>query len=325
MGNRESTGRRARAFLQRRKNDLIYLLALAGLAFCRRIPLSMGMWIGGFTGGLAYHILRRERTWALEHLALAFSREKAHAERKAIAKKSFQNLGKNLFELINFNRIKKDPGHQVIIEGKQYLDDALAEGKGLLWITAHLGNWELMAAAMARKGYPVNVVARRVYDERLDRVLMDLRETESGRVILRDSPSASRQILQALKNREVLAMLIDQDTRVKGVMADFFGRKANTPAGPAILARRMPVPVLAGFIHRFTDKKHRIVICPPIEIVRTADPALDIEVNTERFNKVIEEQIRAVPEQWVWMHRRWRRRTAYQPVREPQAEETLSI
>ena len=106
-------------------------------------------------------------------------------------------------------------------------------------------------------------------------------------------------------------MLIDQDTKVKGVMVDFFGRKANTPIGPAVLARRRSIPVLAAFIHRISDRRHKIILCPEVDVVRTNDFKHDIEINTEKFSKIIENHIKEYPEDWVWMHRRWRRRTAY--------------
>ena len=173
-----------------------------------------------------------------------------------------------------------------------------------------------MACYMAAQGYPFRVVAREIYDERLNRLLLGFRREAAVRVILRDSPAAARQMLKALKNGEVIGMLIDQDTQVKGVMADFFGRKANTPAGAAILARRRSIPVLAGFIHRVSDRSHRIVIHPPIEITETDDVDRDIVANTERFNRVLEQEIREDPEGWVWMHRRWMREVAYQPARE---------
>ena len=305
-----------RKYIQRRGNDLVYLLTLMGLLLCRLLPPSAGIRLGGFLGGLTYYLLARERNRALEHLSIAFPSEKNLSEKRKIAKRCFQNLGKNGVEFVNFNRIKKDLDRSITIEGKKHLDDALAQGKGVIWLTAHLGNWELLASYIAHKGYPLSVVARMANDKRFNRLLVNMRKRESVDVILRESPSAGRQILQVLKNRGILAMLIDQDTKVKGVMADFFGRKANTPAGPAILARRRTVPVLTGFILRETNRKHRIVVCPPFEIVRTDDRQRDLEVNTERFNKVIEQHIRAYPEQWVWMHRRWRRETAYQPAGE---------
>lgn len=316
MWNPEIIRYRIRKFLQRRQNDLLYLLSLMGLALCRLLPSSVGIRLGGFLGDVAFYILPRERNRALEHISIAFPTDKNLSEKREIAKSCFRNLGKNAVEFVNFHRIKKDLDRNITLEGKKHLDDALAQGKGVIWLTAHLGNWELLGSYIAQKGYPLSVVARKANDKRLNRLLVNMRKRESVDVILRESPSAGRQILQTLKNRGILAMLIDQDTKVKGVMADFFGRKANTPAGPAILARRKTVPVLPGFILREPNRKHRIVICPPVEIVRTEDKDRDLEVNTERFNKVIEQYIRAYPEQWVWMHRRWRRETAYQPAEE---------
>jgi lauroyl/myristoyl acyltransferase len=224
--------RRIRRFSQRRKNDLIYVLALLGLWLFRRIPLALSIRVGSFLGWVAYCVLRTERARALEHLCIAFPQEKSQRERRRIARRSFQNLGRN---------------------------------------------------------------------------------------------AAGRGILKALKRKECLAMLIDQDTKVKGVMVDFFGRKANTPAGPALLACRKPIPVIAGFIHRVTDRSHEIVICPPVEIVRTGNEVQDVEVNTERFNKILENYIRRYPEQWVWMHRRWRRQMPYQGVSARQPADAVSI
>jgi KDO2-lipid IV(A) lauroyltransferase len=315
MRNLSEVRDRLRKFRKRRRDDLLYVLALFAVRLFRLLPLSLGIWIGGILGGVAYFILPRDRKRALEHLAIAFPSEMSLPERRRIARKCFQNLGKNAVELVNFPRLKRDLDRMITVEGRAYLDETLARGDGLIWITGHLGNWELMACYMAHKGYPFRVVAREIYEERLNRLLLGFRNEAAVRVILRDSPSSGRQMLRALKDGEVIGMLIDQDAQVKGVMADFFGRKANTPAGAAILARRRSIPVLAGFIHRVSGRRHRIVIHPPMEIIETNDADRDIVVNTERFNRVLEQHIREDPEGWVWMHRRWKREAAYQPVR----------
>ena len=305
--------RLVKKWLQKRKNDLIYLLAVLGMALCRAIPHGWGVRLGGVLGTGGYYLIARERRRSLEHLEIAFSGEKNLEERKRIAERSFGNMGKSVVEMVNLSRLGPDLERRVTLEGRQHLDEALAQGKGVLWLTAHLGNWEMIGWYIAHLGYPVNVVAREVYDERLNRHLLKYREDASVRVILRESPSAGRQILQTLKRGEILGMLMDQDTKVKGVMADFFGRKANTPAGPAILAVRRGVPVVAGFIHRVSHEEHSIVIYPPIDVQRTGDNDRDVQANTERFNQVIEREIRRYPGQWVWVHRRWRRKAAYDP------------
>jgi len=310
MRNVDKIKLRARVFFKRRKNDLVFLLAFCGIALCRSIPHTIGMRLGAFIGGLAYYVLPTERKRALEHLAIAFSEEKSLAERKKIAHACFQNLGRNAVETVNLKRIRNDVNFRITYEGKEYMDQALSLGRGAILLTAHVGNWELLGCFMAWSGYTLNAVARKISDSRLNRILLNFREGESVRVIQRDSPTAGRQLLKAIKNNEIVGILIDQDTTVKGVMADFFGKKANTPAGPAILARRRAVPVVAYHIYRVSDWEHRIVARPPFEIVQTDDISKDIETNTEIFNSVIEQFIREHPEQWVWHHRRWRRRVA---------------
>jgi len=305
-----------RRFRKKRRDDLLYVLARVAVLLFRALPLPLGIKIGGLLGRVGYYLLPRERHRALEHLGIAFSGEMSRTERRRIAGRCFENLGKNAVELVNFPRLEKDLDRRITLEGREFLDETHARGRGILWITGHLGNWELMACYMAALGYPFRVVAREIYDERMNRLLLGFRKEAAVRVILRDSPAAARQMLKALKNGEVIGMLIDQDTQVKGVMADFFGRKANTPAGAATLARRRAIPVLAGFIHRTSDRSHRIVIHPPLEITETDDVDRDIVANTERFNRVLEHEIREDPEGWVWMHRRWMREAAYQPAGE---------
>ncbi|MEW6439471.1 MAG: lysophospholipid acyltransferase family protein [bacterium] len=319
------TRRKLRKCFQKKKNDLVYLLALVGLWLFRKIPLSLALRIGGALGYAAYYVLPGVGARALGHLSLALSAETSAKERRGIARRSFGNLGKNAAELVNYHRIQGELGRYVSVVGREHLDGALAGNAGVLWIAAHLGNWELMACCLAQLGYPIHVVAREIYDPRLNRLLMRFRSEAGVSVIQRDSPSAAREILRAVKVRGCLAMLIDQDTKVKGVMADFFGIQANTPAGPALLACRQSIPVIAGCIHRLAGGKHEIVIAPPIEIVRTGDTAADTRVNTERFNKILEGFIRQYPDQWVWMHRRWRRRSPYQarPSRKPSGSVTI--
>ena len=255
-----------RWFLQKRKNDLVYFLAVFGVMLLRILPVKFGVRLGGFLGGVGFTILPAERRKTLEHLRIAFSGEKRDAERREIARDCFRNLGRNLVEVVNLPRIIPHLDEVVTLEGRDHLDRALAQGRGVLWLTAHLGNWELMAAFMAQNGYRLSVIAREVYDKRLNRLLVAYREDASVNVILRDSPSAGRQMLRALKEGHILGMLIDQDTKVKGVMAPFFGKMANTPSGPASLAVRRSVPVVAGFIERKADGRHHIVIDPPLKL-----------------------------------------------------------
>jgi KDO2-lipid IV(A) lauroyltransferase len=184
----------------------------------------------------------------------------------------------------------------------------LAAGRGVIFVTGHIGNWELLAALVARRGYDACVVATPVYDERIDQRLVAARAVHGVETIRRGSASAARQLLSALRRNAVLGMLIDQDTDVDGAFVPFFGRLAHTPIGAASLALRTDARVICGFLVREGTSRHRVVLDGPVELVRTGDPDRDAAENTIRLTQLIERHIRAHPDQWIWFHRRWKRR-----------------
>lgn len=286
----------------------IYRSLTVTIFIFRLIPFPAGIKLGRLLGRIAYYLLPRERRLALAHLALAFGQESSAKKLKDIAKKSFENLGKNFFELLNLSKIIDNFPNRVRIEGRQWLDQALNEGKGVLWVTGHIGNWELMAAMIARLGYSMNAIGRSVYDKRINTLLLKLRAENKVNTIVRGEPSAGNKILSCLQRNEILGILIDQDTDVSGVFVNFLGKEAHTPTGAAALALRLNCPVIAGFISRREDESHKILFHPPLKIIRTGKREDDIFRNTAMFTEIIEQQIRADPSQWVWMHRRWRKR-----------------
>lgn len=172
----------------------------------------------------------------------------------------------------------------------------------MLILTGHCGNWELLAALLSAHGLPLSVVAREIDEPGLQTMLLDLRARFGSRTIVRGTPGAARALLATLRGGGALGMLIDQDTKVEGVFVPFFGRLAWTPVGAAELATRFGAVVLPTFIEREPDGRHRGRIHP--EMALPADPT----AATAKMTAAIEAQIRARPEQWVWLHRRWRRR-----------------
>lgn len=282
--------------------------ALTLVAFLTR-PLSWkwGVRLGGVIGVLLYYLLRRERAKSLEGLRIAFGADKPERELHHILKKSFQNLGKGLIEIINFGNLKPEQIESLItIEGEEYLEEAGNEGDGTILITGHLGNWELMAAALSLRGYPLHVIAAPLYDPRIDEWIVRLRSRFQVETISRGSPSSSKKILGVLRKKEILGLLIDQDTKVNGVFVNFFNKKAYTPAGAAELALRSGAATMMCFITRLPNDRHRITIEKPMRLVQGSDHAKDVEINTARFTSRIEEHIKQYPDQWVWMHRRWK-------------------
>lgn len=286
----------------------IIFASLASVAFLTR-PLSWkwGVRLGGIIGALLYYFLRRERAKSLEGLRVAFGADKPERELQQILKRSFQNLGKGLIEILNFENLKPDQIESLIeIEGEEYLKEAESEGNGTILITGHLGNWELMAAALSLRGYPLHVIAAPLYDPRIDEWIVRLRSRFQVETISRGSPSSSKKILGVLRKKEVLGLLIDQDTKVNGVFVNFFNKKAYTPAGAAELALRSGAATMMCFVMRLPNDRHRITIEKPMTLIQSADHMKDVEINTARFTSRIEEHIKQYPDQWVWMHRRWK-------------------
>jgi KDO2-lipid IV(A) lauroyltransferase len=257
--------------------------------------------LGRRLGRLAATVVRRERRRALESLSIAFP-DSSPAERSRIADAMFAHLGTSLLEIAWMPNLDAEslPG-TTSFEGLENLQAAVDGGKGVVLFTGHCGNWEWMAAAIGILGFSMNVIAREIYDERLNDFIVASRARHRVTTSGRGSGSSAREMLQTLRSGAILGVLIDQSIHVESVMVPFFGRPASTPVGPARLAIRSGAAAIAGFIERRDGRQH-IRFEPPIFTRRDDDPLALTAVMTE----AIERQIRRVPEQWVWMHRRWR-------------------
>jgi KDO2-lipid IV(A) lauroyltransferase len=163
-----------------------------------------------------------------------------------------------------------------------------------------------MAQFASMAGYPVNVVATRIYDHRLNNLILQFRSNKDVKTIFRDDPLVGKKIMKVLKKGEIIGLLIDQDTKVDGVYIKFFNQLCYTPAGAAILARRTGAPVLLSTIHRNCNEKHVIKFSPPFKTICTSDAQNDTTLNTQLYTNLIEAAIRKNPDQWVWMHQRWK-------------------
>lgn len=294
--------------LSKRITRTVLFFVLRGIALiCRYLPWRLGVQIGGFLGSISFYVLRRERRRSYDSLQIAFGSGISKQALTAIAKKNFRNLGKGLIEVLNLQYLNHEKLDSLVsIEGEEYLKKAEALGKGTILITGHIGNWELMAAILSMRGYRLNVIAAPLYDPRIDEWIILLRSKFNVETISRGSPSSSRKILGVLRKREILGLLIDQDTRVEGVFVNFFNKKAYTPSGAAQLALKSNATTMMCFVTRLPGDRHRITIEKPISLFRSESREKDIEVNTALFTERIEEHIKQYPDQWVWMHRRWK-------------------
>lgn len=262
--------------------------------------------LGTFFGKLGYYFAISASRKARKNLKRCFP-EKSKAEIVAICKQVFINQGKNFFELANFPKMDSAFIRSIsTIENQHLIKESLEKGKGILFVSAHTGNWEITAAAVADFGVPVNVVAKKIYIEGLNNMLVKYRTSKNVNVILRDAPDTARKLLRALKRGEIIAMLIDQDTQVPGVFVDFFGRKAYTPSGLATIALRTGADVLVGLDQRIDRFGHKTVVSGPITIEPSGDNKKDIVNLTQKATNILEEHIRKNPTEWVWFHERWK-------------------
>lgn len=264
--------------------------------------------LGRALGRLAWRLARRDRRRTLDHLAVAFP-AMPDGERNDLARHSFAHLGELLGECLHLRHsMAAEISRHVTLAGWEHVAAARAQQRPILILSGHCGNWELLAAALNVHGLGMLVVAREIDEPGLQTMLLDLRSRFGTRTIVRGTAGAGRALLGALRGAGALGMLIDQDTKVEGVYVDFFGRAAWTPVGAAELALRFDAVVLPTFIERLPDGGHSARI--HAELALPTDPV----AATALMTATIEAQIRRHPEQWVWLHRRWRRQPAVPPT-----------
>lgn len=276
----------------------IYVLFLPPLELFRRLPPHAAAATGGRAGALAAWIVRRHRLRAEANLGRAFPSLSA-GERKRIVFANFRHMGRTLGEYLSLTR--RDPGllrSLVEVEGMECLSRARASGRGTVVLTAHLGSWEIAAATVALYVPKLAVVARELYDPRLSKLISRLRAHFNIKTI---DVNDTRGILRHLMEGGVLGVLVDQNARrVSSVPIDFFGAPAPTPVGPVKIAARTGSNLIMGFIVR-TERGHRLVLEEMASRLNGTPPELQLQ----RYNRRLEELVRAHPEQWVWVHDRW--------------------
>ena len=237
-----------------------------------------------------------------EHFALAFPELDA-TERARRVVGCWSHLGTSLGELLHLRfRTPAEASARVVVEGFDEVEALRAEQRPILVLTGHCGNWELISTANHSHGLGLAAMGRANDDPNLARAVIELRRHLGTATITRGGPGASRQLLRTIRGGGALALLIDQDFETDGVWVPFFGRLAFTPTAAADVALRLGAAVVPTFAERLDDGSHRVRFHPPLDLVE------DVEAATAQMTLAIEDQIRRRPEQWVWMHRRWRRR-----------------
>ena len=283
------------------------VFAFNGLVcFARSLPRKPGLAVFAALGSGMSRVFRKDRRRALDNLALAFP-DTPEPVRNALAAAAFKTLGRNFFEFLNLEGSSKERLGELVekIVGEEHLDRAMGERRGLIAITGHIGCFELLAAYFATRGYRLSVVGRELWEKRLNERLLRIRESMGYRTIDRDS--GGKEMIRVLRDKQVVAVLIDQHTRVSGIHVPFFGRPAHTPIGVAKLALATGAPVLPMAIYMRRNGRHEIRILPQVELPEEAGGKEErAEELTRRCSRAVEELVRYDPKQWVWFHDRWR-------------------
>jgi len=277
------------------------------------LPRSLARAVGVSLGRMVYWLHVRLRHVGMRNLELAFP-EKSKRERAKILRGVFTSLGRQLAEFCLFPRYTKENVSQVVIyDGFENFEHAFARDKGVLFLTAHLGGWELSAFMHSLHGHPLHVVMRSLDNVYLDRLTKQYRTMHGNSMV--DKDEFVRGLLSAMKAGETVGILMDTNmTPPQGVFADFFRIPACTASGLARIALRTDAAVVPGFtVWDRVLRKYRLRFDPAVKLIRTGDDEADIIANTAQFTKVIEDYVRRYPDQWLWVHRRWKTRPEGQP------------
>ena len=272
------------------------------------LPRPLGRAMGFGLAWVVYLLHARLRQVGMRNLALVFP-EKSESERARILRGEFASLGRQLAEVCKFPAYTLENVEQVVVyDGLENYERAYARGKGVFFLTAHFGGWELSAFTHSLHGHWMHVVVRAMDNVYLDRLIRKYRTMHGNQIVEKDD--FVRGLLAAMKAGEVVGILMDTNmTPPQGIFVDFFGIPACTASGLARIALRTDAAVVPTFtIWDQQLGKYRLRFDPAVELARTGELESDIHANTQKFTSMIEDYVRKYPEQWLWVHRRWKTR-----------------
>lgn len=268
-----------------------------------RIPLPAALAIGRGMGWVYGHVIRHRRREALAALQRSFP-EKSATECRAILDRMYLNLGMNVVEEFRLLTLSNDYLEKNIEwENEHIAKEVLAAGKGLLVLTGHMGNWDLLCAIAPRFNYPTTIITKKIKNAAINSLWMDVRSRFGLKFV--PAHNSYRQCLTALRHNEIVGFTIDQNMiDTEGIFVDFFGKPACTTPGLAFMSAQSGAAVVPVFMTRLANGRHRVLLRPAIPPPpdRNADT---VRTFTQAYTKAMEEIIREYPDQWIWVHRRW--------------------
>jgi len=289
---------------------LNFLLYRIGQFIALNTPLKIGYAIAVFVADIQYFFAFRDKNTVKKNLKVIFP-DKTDKEIKDISRRMFENFGKYLVDFFRFSKL--DQGYikkNIKIENIDYFNQALSKGKGVIVLTAHLGNWELGGVVVALLRYPFWVVALPHKNKKVDEFFNNQRQSKGIHVI--PFGKAARQCLSLLRENKMIALVGDRDFSEKGLVLDFFGKKTHFPLGPAAFAIKTGAVIVPGFMFRNSDDSFTLRIEEPIEFKPKADIIGPQEITDKDMNNVIgqyinifERYIKERPDQWYMFRRFW--------------------
>lgn len=284
----------------------IYALLRVMIFISNGMPRRQWLHVCGALGRLASVFTIKSRNRVVAHLTMVYGKDKTELEIRNQSKKVFEMLGKNAGDIIRAFRITRFEEYEKfrIINGIEHIERAHRKGKGVIFLTGHLGSFEFTATELSFRGYKPLIVGTRMKDEKLNELLSQQRNKLGATAVERGKDTV--KLVKNLKSGGTMIILIDQDTKVKSRFVNFLGYPCATPIGATLMALKTGAAVVPIFTHLRDDYMLEINCYPEIEMTVTGDEETDLVVNTQKLSDATEREIRKYPEQWVWMHERWK-------------------
>jgi KDO2-lipid IV(A) lauroyltransferase len=276
------------------------------------IPRKIGLRLGEGLGTALFYLLKKRREIAFRNLTTAFGDQKTEAERWTLAQQCFRGIGRHFFEAVYLFRYDADRVKKYVrFTGVEHYRQAKAQGKGVALLSGHFGCWELMMISFGYFFDPTYVIVKLLDFEPAEKLSRTLREISGNRMVSKER--SMRVLIKLLREKKNLGILMDQNIDWKdGVFVDFFGWRACTNKGLALLVLSTGAPVVPGFMIYEGSGHYRVEIQPPVPWLEFGDRTKNIEENTAQYNRVIEAMARCYPDHYFWVHQRWKTRP-YQP------------
>lgn len=295
---------------------LLSLGTRVGIWLCRILPRPVGLLLFGFIGTCIYLIPHNDRKRTLTHLTRIYGTTWPISRIRKTARLVYREIGKNLFDSIYLTRLQLPAFDRIVHhDSLEALHADYLRGKGVVVITSHSGCFEMLLHFFPLHQYKSVAIGRKMHDSELDSIIRSNRSKQE--VVYMDRSENPRKILRYLQQGRLFGVLIDQDTAIEGVFADFLGHLAYTPSGPIKMAMKFGIPVYVVTTARQKDNTHYLFVKGPLPLRSSEDFSADLTHNVALANSHICNTITAFPEQWVWMHRRWHRK----PLKTPSESE----